>query len=183
MRATRIDALWQVVDRERVQIDDQDFLWPISIALGEFTGFRADVLRYLSIDQLHPQELMNVMSAAVSRSRSSDQETRMREALTLMGGGRMTEGVRSALLRAYQDATSHQPLRSAQAPSVELPPAARSSTTASGPSPKQEHSIHQCALGKYPPSRGAEVVLGSIRRLSPGDYGAAIPSNRIHASG
>lgn len=159
VRATRIDALWQVVDRERVQIDDRDFLWPISIAPGEFTGFRANVLRHLSIDQLHPQELTNVMSAAVSRSRSSDQETRMREALTLMGGGRMTEGVRSALLRAYQDATSHQPLRSAQAPSVELPPAARSSTTAS------ETVTEPGTLD--PPVRSVQVPAIEMRRGRP----------------
>lgn len=106
VRATRIDALWQVVDREQVQIDDKDFLWPSTVTPGDFTGYRAGVLRHLGIDQLHPHELKNVMAVAISRSRTADQETQMREALTKLGGGRMTEGVRSALLRAYQDATS-----------------------------------------------------------------------------
>ena len=57
------------------------------------------------------------MTAAMSRSRGADQETLMRETLALLGGGRMTEGVRSVLVRTYQDTTSHGPLRSA-APSI-----------------------------------------------------------------
>lgn len=118
VRATRIDALWQVVDRGGIRVDDRDFLWPVSVANDEFTGYRADVLRRVPIDQLHPQELRNAMTAAMSRSRGSGQETLMRETLALLGAGRMTEGIRSVLVRTYQDTTSNGPLRSAPTPTA-----------------------------------------------------------------
>ena len=148
VRATRIDALWQVVDRGRVRVDDRDFLWPVSVANDEFTGYRADVLRRVPIDQLHPQELRNAMTAAMSRSRGADQETLMRETLALLGAGRMTEGVRSVLVRTYQDTTSHGPLRSA-APSI----------GARAPKPKEPTDVP--TAGREPGVRGPQGSGGS----------------------
>src|SRR5699024_5574013 len=156
VRATRIDALWQVVDRGRVRVDDRDFLWPVSVANDEFTGYRADVLRRVPIDQLHPQELRNAMTAAMSRSRGADQETLMRETLALLGAGRMTEGVRSVLVRTYQDTTSHGPLRSA-APSI----GARA--------PKSKEPTVVQTAGREPGVRGPQ---------GPGDSEVATPKRR-----
>lgn len=103
VRSSRIESLWQVVDRNRVHIDDDGFVWPISVAPEEFTGYRAGVLRKLTIDDLHPRELRNVMTEKAADILPTHRDNVLRAVLERLGGTRLTEHIRRVLLRAYHD--------------------------------------------------------------------------------
>lgn len=106
VRASRRDELWQAVDRSAFHLDASGFVWPLTVATEQFTGYRPRVLRAYSIDQLHPSELRNVMVDVRRAAASGGQDERLRSGLRLLGGIRLTDGIRSALLRADQDAGS-----------------------------------------------------------------------------
>lgn len=100
VRSTRADELWQVVDVSALRIDDDGFVWPASVAADEFTGYRRWILRRLAITDLHPREVRNVLDAVDRDDPDLRGEARMRAAMTILGVGRLTENVRSALLQA-----------------------------------------------------------------------------------
>ena len=125
VRAARIESLWQVVDRRQVRTDDDGYVWPTGVEASELTGYRGQPLRHLSIDDLHPLELRNVMRESLAGSRSQEQETLLRDALARLGGARLTEHIRSVLLRALQDVSTEEDVSSGQDIPTEQPGTAR----------------------------------------------------------
>lgn len=104
VRSTRVDAFWQVVDRSRVRVDDDEYVWPLSVQPEEFTGYRGSLLTTRSVEDVHPQELRNVAAAVRGAGPGTGQEQRLRAAMRILGAGRLTTNLRGALLRADEDA-------------------------------------------------------------------------------
>lgn len=117
VHSSRIATLWGAVDRSRIRIDDDSFVWPTSINAEAFTGYRSGILRAVTIDEIHPQELRNVMVRVLARGRARDPESQFREALAELGGGRLTDNIRGDLLIAFEAASTIPAGAHPQAPS------------------------------------------------------------------
>ncbi|HLR96447.1 MAG TPA: DUF4011 domain-containing protein [Jiangellaceae bacterium] len=101
----RAQAVWAAIDKNRLVVDRDGFVWPAGSDPDAHDGFRRNALTHdgVRIDDLHPREVRNAVAAEHRRNAFADPEHIQRAALNALGGTKMTKKARPVLERAYRE--------------------------------------------------------------------------------
>jgi hypothetical protein len=109
----REKSMLAALDKKSFAIDADGFIWPAKQEPARWIDYRTGFAAHdLSIEEISPREIANLMCALASLTGESGVDELKREAMGVLGYGRMTEKVSARLQQGLELAVREQRLES-----------------------------------------------------------------------